>query len=69
MFLQREQLREHEDTLRQLEVEIDIHKKKPPERGSKHITLQFYKEKEAHLNEEVKLNKLNFITFLKTNVL
>jgi len=39
--------------LRQLEVELEIHKKKPPERGTKNITLQFYKEKEAHLLEEV----------------
>lgn len=55
IFLQREQLREHEDTLRQLEVELDIHKKKPPERGTKNITLQFYKEKESHLFEEVSI--------------
>jgi len=55
-FLQREQLREHEDTLRQLEVELEIHKKKPPERGTKNITLQFYKEKESHLLEEVSFN-------------
>lgn len=41
--------------MRQLEVEYDIHKKKPPERGTKSITLQFYKEKEAHLLEEVNL--------------
>jgi len=53
LFLKREQLREHEDTLRQLEVELEIHKKKPPERGTKNITLQFYKEKESHLLEEV----------------
>lgn len=53
MCLQREQLREHEDTLRQLEVELEIHKKKPPERGIKNISLQFYKEKESHLFEEV----------------
>lgn len=52
MFWQREQLREHEDTLRQLEVELDVHKKKPPERGTKSIVLQFYKEKESHLLEE-----------------
>jgi len=52
-LFKREQLREHEDTLRQLEVELDIHKKKPPERGTKNISLQFYKEKESHLLEEV----------------
>jgi len=36
-------------------MELDIHKKKPPERGTKNITLQFYKEKESHLFEEVSL--------------
>ncbi|XP_050429349.1 PH and SEC7 domain-containing protein [Adelges cooleyi] len=64
----REQLREHEDTLRQLEVEIDIHKKKPPERGSKHITLQFYKEKEAHLNEELKRYK-TYVCLLRSKMI
>lgn len=39
--------------MRQLEVELDIHKKKPPERGTKSISLSFYKEKESYLIEEV----------------
>lgn len=53
MFSQREQLREHEDTFHQLKAELEVHLKKPPERGTKSISLQFYKEKEAHLREEV----------------
>ncbi|VVC25942.1 Sec7 domain, alpha orthogonal bundle,PH domain-like,Sec7 domain,Pleckstrin homology domain,PDZ [Cinara cedri] len=64
----REQLREHEDTLRQLEVELDIHKKKPPERGSKNITLQFYKEKEVHLFDEVKRYK-TYVYLLKSKMI
>ncbi|XP_015366414.1 PREDICTED: PH and SEC7 domain-containing protein 2 [Diuraphis noxia] len=64
----REQLREHEDTLRQLEVELDNHKKKPPERGTKNITLQFYKEKESHLMEEYKRYK-TYVYLLRSKMI
>ncbi|XP_029343500.1 PH and SEC7 domain-containing protein 2 isoform X2 [Acyrthosiphon pisum] len=64
----REQLREHEDTLRQLEVELEIHKKKPPERGTKNITLQFYKEKESHLLEEYKRYK-TYVYLLRSKMI
>lgn len=47
--------------MRQLEIEVEIHKKKPPERGTKNISLQFYKEKESHLLEEV-----SFIIIINT---
>lgn len=36
-----------------LESELEEHHKSPPERGSKSLVIQNYKEKEVYLNYEV----------------
>jgi PH/SEC7 domain-containing protein len=50
----REQLRDHEERVLRLEAELEEHRKSPPEKGSKSLVVQNYKEKEAYLNFEVK---------------
>lgn len=53
MLRQREQLRDHEDRVNRLEAELDEHRRHPPERGAKALTVQNYKEKDAYLHYEV----------------
>lgn len=59
VFAQREQWQDHEEMVHRLEVELDEHHKHVPERGSKALALQNYREKEAFLQHEVTL-KLTF---------
>ncbi|XP_031333288.1 uncharacterized protein LOC116163485 isoform X6 [Photinus pyralis] len=53
----REQLHDHEERVMRLENELDEHQKNPPERGSKSLVVQNYKEKELYLNYELKRYK------------
>ncbi|XP_011331529.1 PH and SEC7 domain-containing protein 1 isoform X2 [Ooceraea biroi] len=53
----REQLRDHEDRVNRLEAELDEHRRHPPERGAKALTVQNYKEKDAYLHHELKRYK------------
>ncbi|XP_072759646.1 PH and SEC7 domain-containing protein isoform X2 [Anoplolepis gracilipes] len=53
----REQLRDHEDRVSRLEAELDEHRRHPPERGAKALTVQNYKEKDAYLHYELKRYK------------
>ncbi|XP_063907205.1 PH and SEC7 domain-containing protein-like isoform X5 [Zophobas morio] len=50
----REQLRDHEERVLRLEAELEEHRKSPPDKGSKSLVVQNYKEKEAYLTFEVK---------------
>ncbi|XP_033214100.1 PH and SEC7 domain-containing protein 2 isoform X2 [Belonocnema kinseyi] len=52
-----EQLRDHEDRVSKLETELDEHRRHPPERGAKSLTIQNYKEKDAYLQYELKRYK------------
>lgn len=51
--MQHEQLRDTEERVIRLEAELEDHRKTPPERGSKSLVIQNYKEKEAYLIYEV----------------
>jgi hypothetical protein len=62
-YLQREQLRDHEERVNKLETELDEHRRHPPERGTKSLMFQNYKEKDVYLHYEV-----NYV-FIKSNVL
>ncbi|XP_043288954.1 PH and SEC7 domain-containing protein isoform X6 [Venturia canescens] len=53
----REQLRDHEERVNRLEAELDEHRRHPPERGAKALTVQNYKEKDAYLHYELKRYK------------
>ncbi|XP_076251087.1 exchange factor for Arf 6 isoform X5 [Rhynchophorus ferrugineus] len=53
-FNLREQLADHEERVMRLEAMLDEHRKSPPEKGSKSLIVQNYKEKEAYLTFEVK---------------
>ncbi|XP_015606332.1 PH and SEC7 domain-containing protein 2 isoform X2 [Cephus cinctus] len=53
----REQLRDHEERVSRLEAELDEHRRHPPERGAKALTVQNYKEKDAYLHYELKRYK------------
>lgn len=53
---QREQLRDHEERVSKLEAELEEHRRHPPERGAKALTVQNYKEKDAYLHHEVIYN-------------
>ncbi|CAH0552778.1 unnamed protein product, partial [Brassicogethes aeneus] len=53
----REQLADHEERVYRLEATLDEHRKNPPEKGSKSLVVQNYKEKEAYLNFELKRYK------------
>ncbi|XP_058805459.1 LOW QUALITY PROTEIN: PH and SEC7 domain-containing protein [Phymastichus coffea] len=53
----REQLRDHEDRVNKLEAELEEHRRHPPERGAKALTVQNYKEKDAYLHYELKRYK------------
>ncbi|KZC14997.1 PH and SEC7 domain-containing protein 3 [Dufourea novaeangliae] len=53
----REQLRDHEDRVNKLEAELEEHRRHPPERGAKALTVQNYKEKDAYLHHELKRYK------------
>ncbi|XP_050532169.1 PH and SEC7 domain-containing protein-like isoform X2 [Daktulosphaira vitifoliae] len=64
----REQLQEHENTLQQLQDELKIHQRKPSECGSKNISVQFFKEKEAHLIDELKRYE-TYIRLLKSKII
>ncbi|XP_008198766.1 PH and SEC7 domain-containing protein isoform X1 [Tribolium castaneum] len=50
----REQLRDHEERVLRLESELEDHRKSPPDKGSKSLIVQNYKEKESYLTFEVK---------------
>lgn len=52
-LLQRDQLADHEERVTRLENELEEHQKMPPERGSKSLTIQNYKEREVYLSYEV----------------
>ncbi|XP_076629899.1 exchange factor for Arf 6 isoform X7 [Colletes latitarsis] len=53
----REQLRDHEERVNKLEAELEEHRRHPPERGAKALTVQNYKEKDAYLHHELKRYK------------
>lgn len=53
IFIQREQLRDHEERVVRLEADLDDHRKSPPEKGAKSLVVQNYKEKDVYLNYEV----------------
>lgn len=53
----REQLRDHEERVSKLEAELEEHRRHPPERGAKALTVQNYKEKDAYLHHELKRYK------------
>lgn len=46
-------MRDHEDRVNRLEAELDEHRRHPPERSAKALTVQNYKEKDAYLHHEV----------------
>ena len=52
-FLQKEQLKDHEERVTRLENELDEHRETPPEKGSKSLIIQNFKEKETYLIYEV----------------
>ncbi|XP_046393713.1 PH and SEC7 domain-containing protein-like [Ischnura elegans] len=53
----REQLRDHEDRVQRLEAELDEHRRHPPDRGAKSLSVQNYREKDAFLHFELKRYK------------
>ncbi|XP_063990262.1 PH and SEC7 domain-containing protein isoform X2 [Diachasmimorpha longicaudata] len=53
----REQLRDHEERVNRLETELEEHRRHPPERGAKALTVQNYKEKDTYLHYELKRYK------------
>ncbi|XP_044005287.1 PH and SEC7 domain-containing protein-like isoform X2 [Aphidius gifuensis] len=56
-FSPREQLRDQEEKVTRLEAELDEHRRHPPERGAKSLTIQNYKEKDVYLQYELKRYK------------
>ncbi|XP_060525644.1 PH and SEC7 domain-containing protein isoform X2 [Cylas formicarius] len=50
----REQLADHEERVTRLEMMLDEHRKSAPEKGSKSLVVQNYKEKETYLTFEIK---------------
>ncbi|XP_073978882.1 exchange factor for Arf 6 isoform X2 [Rhodnius prolixus] len=54
----REQLRDHETVVQRLELELESHRKHPPERGSKQLVLYNFREKDNYLQYELKRYKL-----------
>lgn len=55
-FIQREQLRDHEAMVQKLESELEVHRKHPPERGAKQLSLYNFREKDNYLQYEVSKN-------------
>jgi len=49
----REQLRDHEERVQRLEAELEDHRRHPPERSAKSLSIQNYKEKDVYLHYEV----------------
>nr|CAD7262621.1 unnamed protein product [Timema shepardi] len=49
---QRDQLRDHEDRVQRLEAELDDHRRHPPDKNTKSLSIQNYKEKDAYLHYE-----------------
>jgi hypothetical protein len=49
----REQLRDHDDRVQRLEAELEDHRRHPPERSAKSLSIQNYKEKDVYLHYEV----------------
>lgn len=45
--------------MNRLEAELDEHRRHPPERGAKALTVQNYKEKDAYLHHEVNQSRSN----------
>ncbi|XP_017770848.1 PREDICTED: PH and SEC7 domain-containing protein 1 [Nicrophorus vespilloides] len=56
-FNLREQLLDHEERVTRLERDLMEHQQMPPERGSKSLVIQNYKEREAYLSYELKRYK------------
>ena len=54
-------MRDHEDRINRLETELDEHRRHPPERGAKALTVQNYKEKDAYLHHEVTFKRQKHI--------
>nr|CAD7444365.1 unnamed protein product [Timema bartmani] len=48
----RDQLRDHEDRVQRLEAELDDHRRHPPDKNTKSLSIQNYKEKDAYLHYE-----------------
>jgi len=53
----REQLRDHEERVQRLEAELEDHRRHPPERSAKSLSIQNYKEKDVYLHFELKRYK------------
>ncbi|XP_023705908.1 uncharacterized protein LOC111863643 isoform X2 [Cryptotermes secundus] len=53
----RDQLCDHEERVRSLEAELEGHRRHPPERGAKSLSIQNYKEKDVYLHYELKRYK------------
>lgn len=53
ILFQRDQLADHEERVTRLENELEEHQKMPPEKGSKSLTIQNYKERDVYLSYEV----------------
>lgn len=51
----REQLRDHEERVQNLEAELEDHRRHPPERSAKSLNIQNYKEKDVCLHYEVRM--------------
>lgn len=46
-------MRDHEERVTRLESELDEHRRHPPERGAKALSVQNHKEKDSYLDHEV----------------
>lgn len=51
-------MRDQEEKVNQLEAELEEHRRHPPERGAKALSIQNYKEKDVYLHHELKRYKL-----------
>ncbi|XP_030758159.1 exchange factor for Arf-6 isoform X3 [Sitophilus oryzae] len=61
-FNLREQLADHEERVLRLEAMLEEHRKSPPEKGSKSLIVQNYKEKETYLKFEID----KYTTYIRT---
>lgn len=53
--------------MNKLEAELEEHRRHPPERGAKALTVQNYKEKDAYLHHEVIYNT-RLSSFIKFDI-
>ncbi|KAK6633570.1 hypothetical protein RUM44_004177 [Polyplax serrata] len=60
----REQLADHEDRVQKLELALEEHRRDPPDRSSKPLFVQNYKEKDAYLLYEIKRYK-TYVSILR----